>query len=149
MQVSNPPVKSLFEAFGLAATLTADPTVMSGFYAIQRDAEESIAADVAGKLELCHSDRLVEIGCGPGAILRRLAPMVAEATGVDHPSCLAHVPMEAGSNIRLVAGSWPETRLEASFDKILVYSVLQCLATSSAAFSFIDACLAILNPGGR
>ncbi|MGZ4383337.1 MAG: class I SAM-dependent methyltransferase [Gaiellaceae bacterium] len=36
-----------------------------------------------GLLELTSNDRLLDIGCGTGAALRRLAPQVARATGVD------------------------------------------------------------------
>jgi ubiquinone/menaquinone biosynthesis C-methylase UbiE len=34
-------------------------------------------------LELTPSDRLLDIGCGTGATLRQLAPLVAQASGVD------------------------------------------------------------------
>ncbi len=136
-----------FEVFGAAAALK-DPTVSAGRHSFQREAERQIAGDVAVKLGLGPSDRLLEVGCGTGNVLQPLAPRVGAAVGVDHDAVLeAFQPVP--ENVELVAGRWPDVTLEGDFSKVLVYSVLQCLGSAEDAFEFIDRCLAVVRPGGR
>jgi SAM-dependent methyltransferase len=137
-----------FEIFGAAATSLSDPTVSAGRHSFQREAESRIAGDVAVKLALEASDRLLEVGCGTGNVLRPLAPRVGAAVGVDHGAVLeAFLPVP--ENVELVAGHWPDVTLEGDFSKVLVYSVLQCLSNAERAFEFIDRCLEVVRPGGR
>src|SRR5262245_11952304 len=94
---------SHFEAFGAAAASLSDPTVSAGRHSFQRDAEGRIASDVAVKLALAPSDRLLEVGCGTGIVLRPLAARVSAAVGVDHDAVLAaFAPVP--DNVALVGG---------------------------------------------
>ncbi|HYM00446.1 MAG TPA: class I SAM-dependent methyltransferase, partial [Blastocatellia bacterium] len=138
-----------YEAYGRLSELLSTPTLMAGREHFQKEAESLIADDVLLKLRPGQLDRLLEIGCGVGVILRPLSEHVAEAVGLDHPSCLRKFS-ELGipANVELVPGQWPEAKPEGSFDRILVYSVLQYLSGPEEARLFIKECLRILRPGG-
>jgi SAM-dependent methyltransferase len=137
-----------FEVFGTAAVALSDPTVNSGRHSFQRDEVRRIPGDVASKLALAETDRLLEVGCGSGAILRPLAELVESAVGVDHESVIAAFD-PIPEHVSLVPGLWPDVELDGDFSAILVYSVLQCLSGSQDAFAFIDRCLEVARPGAR
>jgi SAM-dependent methyltransferase len=64
-----------------------DPTLYAGsaqHYARGRVAYPQALADLlAAELGLDGSGRLLDVGCGPGSLTLLLAPLVAEATGID------------------------------------------------------------------
>ena len=64
-----------------------DPTLYAGaapHYARGRLAYPQALADLlAAELGLDGSGRLLDVGCGPGSLTLLLAPLVAEATGID------------------------------------------------------------------
>jgi len=64
-----------------------DPTLYAGsapHYARGRVAYPPALADLlADELGLDGSGRLLDVGCGPGSLTLLLAPLVAEATGID------------------------------------------------------------------
>jgi SAM-dependent methyltransferase len=64
-----------------------DPTLYAGaawYYARGRVAYPRALADLlAAELGLDGSGRLLDVGCGPGSLTLLLAPLVAEATGID------------------------------------------------------------------
>ena len=64
-----------------------DPSLYEGaasHYARGRVAYPRALADLlAAELDLDGSGRLLDVGCGPGSLTLLLAPLVAEATGVD------------------------------------------------------------------
>jgi SAM-dependent methyltransferase len=64
-----------------------DPTLYAGsasYYAGGRVAYPRALADLlAVELGLDGSGRLLDVGCGPGSLTLLLAPLVAEATGID------------------------------------------------------------------
>jgi SAM-dependent methyltransferase len=139
-----------YEAYGQAARDLTTPTLIAGRNRFQAAEEENIVRDVAEKLRLCPSHRLLEVGCNIGILLTPLSRHVAEAVGVDHPSCIAkYVENGVPANVCLVAGRWPDTRPPGLFDRILVYSVLHYLHGADDARRFIDACLETLQLGGR
>ena len=139
-----------YEAFGRAAELLTAPTIIAGRHGFQAEAELHIVDDVLTKLRPQSSDRLLEIGCGVGVILTPLSCHVVEAVGIDHPSCLAkYRELGVPSNVQLIAGQWPQTKAEGTFDRILVYSVLHYLPDAQTARLFINECMAVLRPGGR
>jgi SAM-dependent methyltransferase len=137
-----------FEAYGAAAAALSDPTVSAGRHSFQREEERLIPDDVAHKLALTPTDRLLEIGCGTGTLLRPLVERVESAVGVDHASCVgAFDPVP--ERVSLVSGQWPEVEVEGDFGAILVYSVLHYLPGREQAFAFIDRCLEVARPGAR
>lgn len=64
-----------------------DPTLYAGaasYYAQGRVAyPQALAGLLAAELGLDGSGRLLDVGCGPGSLTLLLAPLVAEATGID------------------------------------------------------------------
>jgi len=64
-----------------------DPTLYAGsapYYARGRVAYPQALADLlAAELGLDGSGRLLDVGCGPGSLTLLMAPLVAEATGID------------------------------------------------------------------
>ncbi len=138
-----------YEAFGRAAEQLDTPALVVGRHSFHAVSEPLIVQDVVKKLSPQSSDRLLEIGCGLGAIMTPLAAHVAQATGIDHPSCIRRY-REAGvpENVELIPGEWPATKADGTFDRILVYSVLHYLPDAEAAREFIDACLSVLDPSG-
>lgn len=138
-----------YEAYGFAAQRLHSPTIMSGRHSFQEEAECGIVEDVFAKLHPEPSQRLLEVGCGVGMVLRPLASRVAEAVGVDHPSCLARFEqLGRPPNVTLVPGEWPAVEVQGTFDRILVYSVLHYLSGVEAAKQFVSACIDRLRPGG-
>jgi SAM-dependent methyltransferase len=142
--------RASFEAYGKLANSSLSLTQQAGRYPVQAEAERLIAPDVAAKLELLPSDTLVDIGCGPGTILRALAPTVASATGIDHPDTINQLrPRVAGTNVALLAGNFLDLKVDVRATKVVAYSVIQYTASPEEARRFVDKALALLEPGGR
>jgi 2-polyprenyl-3-methyl-5-hydroxy-6-metoxy-1,4-benzoquinol methylase len=143
-------VSDYFGAFGRAAQLFQDTSVVAGRYSFQRIEEEAVLHDIQTKLAIDTEDELLEIGCGVGNLLLPLSRLARSVVGVDHPACLDVLRRsEMPDNVELVPGPWPDVDLHDRFTKILVYSVLHYLGGAEAAFAFIDACVDTLIPGGR
>ena len=139
----------LYEAYGVAAAELSSPTLIAGRRSFHTDDEPRIIDDIVSKLALTGTERLLEIGCGVGTLLNGLSRHVAEAVGLDHPSCIRkYRAMGVPRNIELIEGRWPETAVIGSFDRVLAYSVLQCLPDADSARLFIDSCVPILRSGG-
>lgn len=140
---------SIYDAYGELAESSGNEIVLTGRNIFHANQMQAVGDDVAEKLRLQSSDRLLEIGCNTGMILRLVAPLVTSAVGQDHPALLERFrEIGAPENVEFVGGAWPETQPQGLFDKILVYSVVQLLPDATIADSFIDACIDRLNPGG-
>lgn len=139
-----------FENYGLRSSTLDSATEASGRYSSQQESERLVARDVAEKLDLRPSDELLEIGCGPGQILIPLSFFVSRAVGVDHPQVIATVRERfRGENVELRSGNFIDLEMNGLFDKILIYSVVQCLESCEEALAFILKAAALLRPGGR
>lgn len=139
-----------FENYGLRSSTLDSATEASGRYSSQQESERLVARDVAEKLDLRPSDELLEIGCGPGQILIPLSFFVSRAVGVDHPQVIATVRERfRGENVELRSGNFIDLDMNGLFDKILIYSVVQCLESCEEALAFILKAAALLRPGGR
>jgi SAM-dependent methyltransferase len=142
--------RASFEAYGQLANTQLSLTQQAGRYPVQVEAERLIAPDVAAKLELSPSDSLIDIGCGPGTILRALAPLVARATGIDHPDTIGRLRQRVqAEKVTLIAGNFLDLAVSASASKIIIYSVIQYTASQEEAVRFLDKALSLLEPGGR
>lgn len=100
--------------------------------------------------------RVADVGCGPGAVLVQLAPIVGrhgEVVGVEpDPASRAAAEEEiAGAglgNARVVEGSGTATGLPPdSFDAVMMRHVL--FHVGSAAPDVVRHCAALLKPGGH
>ena len=139
---------SILDAFGRLAEETDDRTLIAGRYGFQAEDEYNIVPDVIAKLRLDSWDDLLEIGCGAGNLLLPLSDRVRSATGVDHEACLARMVGAVPANVTLVPGRWPGAPVSGPFSRILVYSVLHSLSDTTAAATFIDACITALSDDG-
>ncbi len=69
-------------AFGEAAAHRLPPIMVSGRLPVFSTIIDETVEDVSAKLRPEKTDRLLEIGCGLGLLLRPLASMVHEAVGI-------------------------------------------------------------------
>ncbi|HEU5027978.1 MAG TPA: methyltransferase domain-containing protein [Spirillospora sp.] len=95
-------------------------------------------------------DRLLDVGCGRGAVLSRIAPLVEEAVGIDVSQRmveLARESLDGASNVRVEMGDAqrPDPELGA-FDSVTASLVLFFLPDPVAA---LRAWRALLAAGGR
>jgi ubiquinone/menaquinone biosynthesis C-methylase UbiE len=125
---------------------------VAGRYAFQALAEKRILADVTKKLGLTGGDKLLEIGCGPGNLLVPLSYWVGQASGIDNKIALDRLRSRGvdASRIHLIEGNFLEVAIEGlSFNKILIYSVIQYVDSIETAINFITRAMSLLEPGGR
>lgn len=143
-------MKNPFDVYGLLARSAHSSTVQAGRRNIQADSEKLVPADVTAKLGLLPRHSLLEVGCGPGALLYPLASRVARATGIDHADVLTFArERSTADNVTLIPGEFPDVELADTFDRILVYSVLHYMPDFASIELFIDAAIQYLKPCGR
>lgn len=141
---------SFFEAYGALARKGTDPLLQAGRLPIQDHAERLILDDVAAKLAIKPGTHLLEIGCGPGNLLIPLSFRVESATGVDHPDVIETARRRfCAPNLEWIEGEFPNVQFAATYDAILVYSVLHYLPDRAALLPFIHAATDLLRPQGR
>ncbi len=121
--------------------------------------EDAIFRDVLAKLGALNrrSARVLEIGPGcsdlPAMLAAHCARLRSELIFVDSAEMLALLPDAAG--VRKIAGAFPQALaaerelLAERVDAILAYSVVQYVHAEGGLISFVDACLALLAPGGE
>jgi SAM-dependent methyltransferase len=121
-----------------------------GFPDAYRDGyEAAIYKDVLGKLSNLHGrgQTVFDIGCGcsdlPFLLTNTCGRHGHRLVLCDSPEMLAHLPDEPF--VRKAPGCFPRD----SADLVLVYSVLQYVFVDLPLFAFVDACLALLAPGGQ
>jgi ArsR family transcriptional regulator len=93
---------------------------------------------------------VVDLGCGTGATLGRLAPHVAQAIGIDNSQemlAAAAARLAGATNVRLLPGDLTQLPLaDASTDVALMILSLSYLADAPAALAEARR---VLRPGGR
>jgi 2-polyprenyl-3-methyl-5-hydroxy-6-metoxy-1,4-benzoquinol methylase len=143
-------VKSSFDAYGELARSNVSATELSGRYQTQAEAERRIVADVGKKLAIDPRDSLLDVGCGAGNLLIPLSFTTADAVGIDHPDVISFARRySCDARVRWLAGQFPGVAINERFDCVLLYSVIQCIASFSELLPFIDAAADLLKPGGR
>ncbi len=145
------PQISAFEAYGILAQQCEEVTQLAGRYFCQKGEEKNIVLDIVHKLELSCQDACFELGCGAGNLLIPLSFMVRSCTGVDHGNVIARFKQRfTADNVTLIAADFFSLDREAlgQFDKIIVYSVLQCFESLERLELIVDYLLALLKPGG-
>lgn len=141
----------VYESYGVRATQKMLPTELAGRYRSQVQDERRILIDILKKLEIGPDNRLLEIGCGPGQILIPLSFLVSDATGVDHPRvCSVFEERFQSENLTLIPGDFMDIGFGSNtFDRILLYGVVQYLTGEKELISFVRKALKLLEPGGR
>ncbi len=99
------------------------------------------------------SRRALEIGCGPGRLMRPMSRHFGEIHGVDVSDQMiglarerlrdiphAHVCATSGSDLAPFA--------DASFDFVYSYAVFQHIPSREVVFSYLRECRRVLKPGG-
>jgi len=141
---------SAIDAYGGLAEAGVSPTVQAGRYSFQAEAERRILDDILPKLRPEPHHRLLDIGCGAGALLIPLSYRMAEVVGVDHASAVSLLAARhQRPNMTLIAGAFPDVPIEGTFDRIIAYSVLICLPDLASVTAFSLAAAKLLRPGGR
>jgi len=97
--------------------------------------------------------RALEIGCGPGRLMKPLSRIFGEIHGVDvsdemialakerlKPISHAHAHVGSGADLRLFA--------DESFDFIYSYAVFQHIPSKEVVFSYLADAARVLKPGG-
>lgn len=91
------------------------------------------------------SARLLDIGCGNGERLQRLAACGWSASGIDFDAQAVETCRREGLDVRL--GTLQEQRFDAeSFDAIVLHHVIEHVADPSAV---LGECLRVARPGAR
>jgi SAM-dependent methyltransferase len=131
-----------------------DPTLYAGaapYYARGRVAYPQAVADLlAAEVGLDGSGRLLDVGCGPGSLTLLLAPLVAQATGIDaDPDMIAEAGrLAARAGVR--NARWQLLRAEDLPAGLGAFR----LVTFAQSFHWMDrprvaaAVRAMLEPGG-
>lgn len=142
-------MKTAIDTYGQLAREGAPAIVQAGRHTMQVEAERLVVPDVMAKLAPQPTNTLLEIGCGPGNLLIPLSFLVAHAVGVDHPDIVARARVRfADSRVQFVGGAFP-VKFDTTFDRVLVYSVLQTLPDWESVLRFTDAAIELLAPNGR
>ena len=103
--------------------------------------------EILGFMPIGAADRFLEIGCGTGELLARIARRAATARGAEISSGMAAASRARGLAVDLYDGRrlpYPDS----SFDKILVFSVIINIPAADAIDALIADALRILAPGG-
>ena len=142
--------RSTFKNYAALARSEVSSTEAGGRYNVQADAERLVIHDVVQKLRLEPANRLLEIGCGPGLLLIPLTLMCQESTGIDHPEVIEKLHSRfSDPKLSTLSGNFLDIDIEGEFDRILIYSVVNCLGSREEVAEFIGKAVGLLAPGGR
>ena len=112
------------------------------------DIYDALARDADELLQLTPADSLLDIGCGPGALLQRLGPKTREARGIDISPAMVELTRAKG----LAADHYDGTRLpyaDARFDAVLMMAVILNIAQRALVVQLLDEAIRVLKPAGR
>ncbi|MFC2015652.1 class I SAM-dependent methyltransferase [Chloroflexota bacterium] len=93
-------------------------------------------------------DRILDIGCGRGEIVRQCVELGASAVGLDYSQAAVEIARRDGTRDTVRAGATGIPFPACSFDKILFMEILEHLDDSDLATA-LDEIKRVLRPGGR
>jgi SAM-dependent methyltransferase len=111
---------------------------------------DRLAERVAGQLALTADDALLDLGCGAGMLLARLAPRVRAVYGTDRAEGMVERArrLNPGFDVRVAeAAQLPFG--DATFDKVLVHGVVQYFPDEAYVRTALDEAVRVTKPGGR
>lgn len=139
-----------FEAYGNLAVQGTDALLQAGRLPQHSEAERLILVDVLKKLRPSPSDRLLEIGCGPGSLAIPLSFLVQHVAAMDHFEVVERGRQRyIAPNLEWIGGEFPKNVPGSMFDCVLVYSVLHYLPSDDAVLNFCLKAASMVKPGGR
>src|SRR3954470_3279254 len=120
------------------------------FFATASDLVKGLAADFK---RLPARDAALEIGCGPGRLLRPLSRHFTEIHGVDVSDemiRLARERLRDTPNAHPHHGSGADLRIfpDGKFDFVYSYAVFQHIPSRDVVFSYLREAWRVLKPGG-
>jgi SAM-dependent methyltransferase len=102
---------------------------------------------ILAALGLAPGERLLDVGCGGGILLRDALAAGAAATGLDHSEEMVRLARERAPGAEVVAGSAEALPFgDAAFDAVSMSIVLMFLEQPVAV---LRECRRVLAPGGR
>jgi SAM-dependent methyltransferase len=121
--------------------------------------ERSIFEDISSKTNLVSARLVLDIGCGCSELVEQIITFSQNSQKqlylIDSIEMLNNIDAKyLDCNIHFVPGRFPDKEVvmkiaEASFDVIIVYSVIQYAFISQSVYGFIHECIKLLKPGGR
>jgi SAM-dependent methyltransferase len=120
------------------------------FFATASDLVKGLVSDFK---RLPGRDAALEIGCGPGRLMRPLSRYFGEIHGVDVSDemiGLARTRLAGTPNAHPHHGSGADLRLfpDAKFDFVYSYAVFQHIPSRDVVFSYLREAWRVLKPGG-
>lgn len=97
------------------------------------------------------TDRVLELGCGYGRIMRDLSPHVGSITGID----ISHESVELAKRYLSDCPNCHPVQMDAKKMELSGFDAVLCLQnglsaiSSGAPFELMEQCLGLLNPGGK
>ncbi|WP_037913292.1 class I SAM-dependent DNA methyltransferase [Actinacidiphila yeochonensis] len=94
-------------------------------------------------------DTVLELACGTGLMLRELADLGYEVTGLDRsPAMLERARARLGAEVPLVCAALPEVPVERCFDAVISAGESLNYLTGAELATTFQAVAAVLRPGG-
>lgn len=113
-------------------------------YAANARFVSDLGAPVLALLDPQPGERILDLGCGDGALTRRIAEAGAEVTGVDASPDMVASAREAGLNASVADAH--DLDLDGPFDAVFSNAAMHWMTKPDAILAGIRRCL---RPGGR
>lgn len=111
--------KQIWTRKGLADSSVTDLLAYDGYEATKVDMEE-VARQIANRLDIQKNDKVLEVGCGAGALAQYLD---CDYVGIDYSPTLVRKHIEILHNSVLTGEAADLPFKDKSFDKVICYGV--------------------------
>jgi 2-polyprenyl-3-methyl-5-hydroxy-6-metoxy-1,4-benzoquinol methylase len=143
-----------YEDFGrLAKDKSLKPHEKVGFPSVFREGfDNDIFSDIAWKTDWQRAKKILDIGCGCGALVELVMDESAKSGRqlVLNDSIEVLQEIKTHPHVTKIPGKFPgEVNLSGEFEVIVSYSVFHYVFADGQPFEFIDRALMLLAAGGR
>ncbi len=123
------------------------------FYATAKDLVGELVGELKRLPAIAKSRRALEIGCGPGRLLRPLSQYFNQIYGVDVSDAMISLAKEKLADIpnafpHAIGGSDLKLFPDRHFDFVYSYAVFQHIPDPEVVFSYLHETIRVLRPGG-